>query len=105
MKRLLLLVLFTIPYFSNSSTLLVSKIIKKPSSCDYFIAYNELGYVVAEYNSGHEFEEGEIILGNINKYGEVKIYDSELEESADIYIEDYKMKKEQALELIIEKCD
>lgn len=105
MKNFLLLVLFIFPCFSNSTSLLVSKIIKKPNSCDYFIAYNELGYVVAEFNSGREFEIGDVILGNINKYGNVTIYDSELEESADIYVEDYQLKKDEALDLLIEECD
>jgi hypothetical protein len=82
-----------------------SLVVKRLSSCDYFLLYNKNGYVVAEHYYGKEFDEGETVYGNINQYGYVDVYDEDLDESEHIYIEDYRMGKSEAVEKLLDECN
>ena len=74
------------------------------SSCDYFLLFNKSGYVVAEHSSGEEFDEGKYVYGNINTYGSLDIYNEDLDESETIYVEDWGLSKEDAMEKLIDEC-
>ena len=107
--KTILLILFTSLFTSlntHSTRLLTSSVVvKRLSSCDYFLLYNKSGYVVAEHMGGHEFDEGKVVYGNINSYGTKDIYDEDLDEKEHVYIEDWGLSKSDAIEKLLDKCN
>lgn len=92
MRKIILIVWVLVSFgFTKYDSVSKSIVVKRLSSCDYFILYNSRGYVVAEHYSGHEFNEGETVYGNINGYSFKYIYDEDIDENKRerIYVENY----------------
>jgi uncharacterized protein YoxC len=80
-------------------------IVYRPSSCDYFILENSSGYIIAEWMSGNDPDQGDIITGKFNSYGTKDFYNQSRERDCRFWIDDYMLSKERALEKIREKCN
>jgi hypothetical protein len=100
MKKLLLILALLSPL--NAAT--VSRVIFK-TSCDYFIVSNSQGLAVLEWYSGAEPDKDDILVGNVNSYGFKDILDETKGETLHVYVEDYSLSSDRALEIIADHCD
>lgn len=97
---LLTIVLCAQPSFATSRGVVVKRI----SGCDYFIVSATKGYAVLEWYGGHDPDTDDILIGKIEEYGMHDILDDTADESVTVWVEDYLLSREKALELLVDKC-
>jgi hypothetical protein len=80
-------------------------ITKTVSGCDYFIIDAPSGYVVAEWYGGHDPHEGEGVVGAFNSYGFLTFFYGSEKTEGRVYIEDYGLDEDEAMEKLSEQCN
>jgi hypothetical protein len=83
----------------------VAVVVYRRSSCDYFILENSSGYVVAEWMGGNDPDEGDKLTGDFNSFGTHDFYNQTKESESNLWIDDYMLSKEDALDKIKEECN
>jgi len=78
-------------------------IVFRKRGCDYFLADGPRGLYILEWYGGHDPDRGDGILGDIDGYG---FKDVLYTGGADgrVYVEEYLLSKDRALEELAEKC-
>lgn len=82
------------------------KVVLKPSGCrSYFLADGDLGGVyLLEWYGGYDPSKGESILGELRSYGFKDVFYPDTGSSGRVYVDDYMLSKDRALEKLREKC-
>lgn len=80
-------------------------VVFRKSGCDYMILENNRGYIVAEWMGGNDPDQGDNIGGNLNSYGTKEFYNLSRNSKTKLWIDDYMLSKDRALEKISDKCD
>ena len=80
-------------------------VVFRQSSCDYFILENSSGYIVAEWMGGNDPDQGDRITGNFNSFGTKDFYNQSRDRDCRLWVDDYMLSKESALEKIRDKCN
>jgi hypothetical protein len=75
----------------------------KPS-CDYFIADGQRGLYLLEWYGGYDPSEGDIIVGEIGSYGFKDVYYPRQDREGRVYVDDYFLSKDNAIEKWAKKC-
>jgi hypothetical protein len=78
---------------------------RKISGCDYFTVETLMGYDLLEWYGGHDPDRGDVLVGQYESYGMHDIYDDTADEELTIWVEDYGLSKEDALDKLVEKCE
>lgn len=77
----------------------------KQGTCDYFIVESSRGYDVLEWFGGHDPDKGDILAGPFESYGMKDVYDETADANIRVWVEDYDLTKEDALEKLVEHCE
>lgn len=80
-------------------------VVHRISGCDYFIVATPGGYDLLEWYGGHDPDKGDVLVGNFETYGMHDIYDNTADEELTVWVEDYKLSREDALEQLAEQCE
>lgn len=71
---------------------------------DYVIFYTRMGYAVAEYYGGYYvLDEDDRVVGDIDSFGFKDIYCPAKDRSVRVYIDNYMLSRDRALEWLFEK--
>jgi hypothetical protein len=74
------------------------------SGCDYYLVAASGGFVLVEWYGGYDPSRGDRVVGSFNTYGfKTLFFGSDMREGR-VYIEDYSLSQESALEQLSEKC-
>ncbi|HXF49068.1 MAG TPA: hypothetical protein VNL73_06550 [Verrucomicrobiae bacterium] len=94
-------------WFLWISTSLASKgeVVYKSSSCDYFIVETPSGFALLEWYGGNDPYKGDIIVGDFEEFGFQDIYNITADSELRVWVEDYWLSKEDAVEKYFEHCD
>lgn len=84
---------------TNASITVVARV----RGCDYFVADGPRGYYVLEWYGGYDPDKGDLIYGDIRTYGFKDVLYAR-ERKGRLYVEDYLLSKDNALEKLLEKC-
>lgn len=79
------------------------RVVLRVSGCDYYIADGPQGYYLLEWYGGYDPSRGDGILGEIRGYGFKDILFAQGQEGR-VYVDDYLLGKDRALEKLGEKC-
>lgn len=74
-------------------------------SCDYFILENNSGFIVAEWMGGNDPDIGDHVTGNFKSFGTKDFYNQSRSRDCRLWIEDYSLSKDDALEKAQSECD
>jgi len=74
------------------------------SGCDYYIVDANMGYVVLEWYGGNDPSEGDTLAGDFESYGMKEIYNVSADSETKVWVEDYMLSKDSAIEKYYEKC-
>src|SRR6202022_3467551 len=77
----------------------------RQSGCDYFVVATPSGYDLLEWYGGHDPDKGDVLIGKYHSYGMHDIYDETADENISVWVEDYDLSKEDALEKLVEHCE
>lgn len=92
--------------YSNPQSAIRGVVTTKIESCDYFLVYTNMGYILMEARFfGDEPEIGDYVYGELHTYNSRKIWNETKEEEMNVWIEDWGLSKGKALEQLVEKCD
>jgi hypothetical protein len=81
-------------------------IILYKSSCqDYFLAEGTSGYYLLEWYGGYIPSVGDSIEGNISNYGMHEVLYPLINQEGKVYVDEYMLSKESALEKYLGKCN
>jgi hypothetical protein len=80
------------------------QVVLRARGCDYFIAEAPQGYLLLEWYGGHDPDKGDGILGEIRGYGFKDVLYAGGQEGR-VYVDDYMLSKERALEKFSDKCN
>lgn len=75
------------------------------SGCDYYIVATDQGYALLEWYGGNDPSKGDVLVGGYESYGMKEIYNLTAEAETRVWVEDYMLSKEDALEQYFEQCD
>lgn len=98
-----------VPNYSNeqrrpiSDSQLTATVVFKAENCDYFILENNSGFIVAEWMGGYDPSVGEVLTGNFHSFGTDDFYGQNRESR--LWIDDYLLSKESAIEKLREQCN
>lgn len=82
----------------------IGEVVFKKRNCDYFIVETKMGYAILEWYGGTDPYEGDIVVGDFESFGFKDIYDLSLRSDIHVWVEDYWLSKEQALEKYFRLC-
>jgi len=100
MKKIILCLNLIFAFFSTSLSAAKGEVMIEKG--DYFVVDTDNGYTVMERRSGGLINEGDKIVGNLNSYGFKDVYNLSNGNESRVYIEDYRMDEEKAIEMIYE---
>jgi hypothetical protein len=100
-KKYLALVFFFLSSFTYAETAVV---VYKKSGCDYYIADGVRGYYVLEWYGGYDPDNGDKIIGSLSNYGMKDVYYKD-HSSGRIWVEDFLLSKDEAFEMMMDKCN
>jgi len=80
-------------------------VVRRISGCDYFIVQTTRNYDLLEWYGGHDPDKGDVIVGNFESYGMHDIIDDTADETLTVWVEDYGLTKEDALDKLVDACE
>jgi hypothetical protein len=66
---------------------------------------HQRGFDVLEWYGGHDPDKGDILVGKFEEYGMQDIYDKTADDNTTVWVEEYLLSKESALEKLVEACE
>jgi hypothetical protein len=75
------------------------------SGCDYYLIATSGGFVLAEWYGGFDPSRGDRVVGSFNTYGFKTVFFGPSMREGRVYIEDYWLDRESALEQLSEICN
>lgn len=73
--------------------------------CDYFVVEADAGFSLLEMYGGPDPERGDEIVGDIESYGVHKIYNKTNDTELSVWVEEFWLSEDDALEELVEECD
>lgn len=75
------------------------------ASCDWFLAESDEGFIVLEWYGGNEPEEGDVLFGDFSVYGFADVYNVTAESEVYLWLDDYMLDEEAALQQLVDDCE
>ena len=75
------------------------------SGCDWFLAEDASGFVLMEWYGGNDPDKGDSLVGELHSFGMKTIFNLRSDSEVRVWIEDFMLSKESALEGLYEKCE
>lgn len=101
------IVLAFILLLSVAGTLFAAKgtVTHRTSGCSYYLVETSKGFALLEWYGGTDSDKGDLIVGDFETYGMKDIYNATKESEIRVWVEDFWMDKEDALEELFDHCD
>jgi hypothetical protein len=81
-------------------------VVRRISGCDYFMVQTRTDYAILEWFGGHDPDKDDVLVGRFNSYGfHDFIYRNYEDRTSHLYVEEYGLDKEDALEKLIDHCE
>jgi len=80
-------------------------IVAYPGGCDYFIADGPKGLYLLEWYGGYDPTKGDEIFGDLDSYGFKDVYYPNRDREGRIWVEDYLLSQDSAIEQYRDHCD
>lgn len=98
---IILLCLLTTP----SAFAAKGEVVYRNSGCDYFVVETFAGYALLEWYGGNDPSEGDTLVGDFESFGSKDIFNLSADEELRVWVQDYWMSKEDALESFYQECE
>lgn len=102
---LVITILLSSIFTFNTAFAAKGEVVYKKSGCSYFIVEAILGYAILEWYGGNDPDKGDIIVGNFESYGLKTVYNMTADAESKVYVDNYWLSKDRAIERYFDKCD
>lgn len=75
------------------------------TGCSHYIVQTNQGYALLEWFGGNDPSEGDILIGDYEAYGMKDIYNTTADSETKVWVEDYMLTKDHAIESYFEECN
>ena len=75
-----------------------------PQGCSHFLVETAMGYALLDRYGGNDPSKGDTIVGEFETYGMKNIFNITADEELTVWVEDFLMARERAIEKLYEKC-
>ncbi len=75
------------------------------SGCDYFLVETAQGYAILEWYGGNDPDKDDLIVGDFERYGLKTVYNATDDAEIRVWVEDFWLSRDDALEKLVDKCD
>ncbi len=75
------------------------------SGCDWFLAEASSGFILMEWYGGNDPDKGESLVGELHSYGMKTVFNLDADAEVRVWIDDFMLSKDDALEQLYEKCE
>lgn len=90
---------------SSAASAAKGVVVYQASSCDYFIAESNTGFVLLEWYGGYTPDRDDVIVGEFESYGMKDIYDITADQEVRVWVEDLMLSKDDAVEQYFDQCN
>jgi hypothetical protein len=104
-KITLLVLLMALSLFVSNAIADTAVVVWYKPGCDYLIADGTNGYYLLEWYGGYDPIEGDVIIGKLNSYGLKNVYYQRRNREGKIYVEDYLLSRDDAIEKYFQHCE
>jgi hypothetical protein len=73
--------------------------------CDYYTVESSSGFAVLEWYGGAPQSRGDVIVGAFDSYGFTTVFNVTRDAESRVWVDDYMLSKQRALETLYDKCD
>lgn len=101
-KLITILFFLSLPEIANAAK---GVVVYYKSGCDYYIVETNMGYAVLEWYGGNDPSKGDVLAGDFESYGMKDIYNLTADSETRVWVEDFWLSKESAIEEYYEKCN
>jgi hypothetical protein len=81
------------------------EVVHYKSGCDYYIVDASMGFALLEWYGGNDPSEGDTLAGDFDSYGMKEIYNLSADSETQVWVEDYMLSKNSAIEKYYEQCN
>ena len=75
------------------------------SGCSYYIAETNMGFALLEWYGGSTPSRGDVIVGDYESYGMKEIYNLTQDSETKVWVDNFWLSKDKAIEKYFEKCN
>lgn len=79
-------------------------VVRRISGCDYFMVQTATDYAVLEWYGGHDPDKDDKLIGTLS-YGMKTFLIENHDTTVKVWVEEYGLSKEDALDRLVEKCE
>ena len=97
--------LFSIGISSKEALGAQGAVVLRVSGCDYYVVETNMGYAILEWFGGNDPSTGDVLVGDYESYGMKDIHNLTVDSESRVWVEDYFLSKNRALEKLQDKCD
>ncbi len=91
-------------FFSSLASAEKGEVVHYKSGCDYYIVDASMGFALLEWYGGNDPSEGDTLVGDFDGYGMKEIYNISAGSETQVWVEDYMLSKDSAIEMYYEQC-
>lgn len=99
-----LLCLAALPQSSVEAAAKRCMVVRRISGCDYFMVQTATDYAVLEWFGGHDPDKDDKLVGELGYGMKTFIYENS-DRSVRVYVEEYGLNREDALDKLVEHCE
>lgn len=92
--------LISLPSFASKGD-----VVMMPDGCDYYIVETRMGYAILEWFGGSTPSVGDTLVGDFESYGTKDIYNLSRRSKTRVWVENYLMSQDDAVEGVYDKCN
>ncbi len=99
-------VLITLSILSMADHVHAAKavVVFKEPACKHFVAQGPDGFYLLEYQGGYDPDKGDFIVGSFNSYGFKQAFYPDKEQDGKVYVNGFKMSRDDALQGYFDHC-
>ena len=75
------------------------------SGCDYFLVKTQKGYDLMKWFGGYDPHKGDTLVGSFEQFGLHELVDETRNDNTTVWVEDFRLSKDVALNMLAEKCE
>lgn len=79
-------------------------VVAYPAGCDYYIVETNSGYALLEWFGGNDPSEGDVLVGDFERYGMKTIYNVTADRETRVWVEDFWLSESSAIAQYRDHC-
>ncbi len=98
-------IIFLLVFPCGAAIAAKGEVVYHATGCDYFLVETKMGLTVLEWFGGNDPARGDLLAGDFESYGMHDAYNLTADSDLTVWVEDYWLSVDQALETLSQNCE